>query len=201
MKHSGLFFIVLILCATAFLPFYNIAADQRLDKIRELYNKIQELDCGDACAHFRHEIVYNTMFPAIGLQTTAVQFFYYSGQVDPETDPYLLSHMLMKVKVTYNIAASAYYTIEYLYDEQGDLVFYYWMEEQAEAQGEKRFYFHNKKLIKVIVDCNPWDGDPVKYEDVKNFKAEDVREAASLVQKALDYKKLFETLITAEQWK
>jgi hypothetical protein len=201
MKNLRLGASLFVLLFMASLPCRSLSADERIDKIRELYQRIQELDCGDVCAHFKHEIVYNTMLPAIGLQTTAVQFFYFSGQLDPETDPYLLTHELKKVKVTYNIAASAYYTIEYLYDENGDLVFYYWREETAFEQNEKRFYFYNKKLLKVAMDYTPWEGDRVKYEDVKNFKKEDVQEATWLMQRALDYKTLFETLIAAEQWK
>jgi len=201
MKRPGSFHTLLVFLGIAFLLCDNVSADQRIDKIRELYQSIQELDCGESCAHFKHKIVYHTMMPAIGLQTTIVQFFYYSGQLDPETDPYLLTHELKKVKVTYNIAASVDYTIEYLYDEHDDLVFYYWKEETAVEQGEKRFYFHNNKLIKVIMDYRTWEGDSIKYTDTSHFKAEDRKTAESLIQKALDYKKLFEMLITVEQWK
>jgi hypothetical protein len=201
MKNIRLGASLFVLLFIASLPYRYLSADERIDKIHELYQRVQELDCGDVCAHYKHEIVYNTMLPAIGLQTTVVQFFYFSGQLDPEIDPYLLTHDLKKVKVTYNIAASAYYTIEYLYDENGDPVFYYWREETAFEQSEKKFYFENRQLIKVVMDYLPLKGDRVKYEDVKDFNPIDKKTAEYLLQKALNYRTLFETLIAAEQWR
>jgi hypothetical protein len=179
----------------------SIYADQRLDRIKDRYAAAGELECEAGCEHFRHTVTYNTMLPAVGLQTTTLTFYYLSDQADPEGDPYLLTRELVKVKVTYNVAASAFYSIEYLYDNQGAPMFYYWKEETNDAPGEKRYYFSGGALIRAAVDYHDQNGRKSTYVQDRDFSREDVTAAGAVLKQASDYKKLFDTLLQAEEWR
>jgi len=186
---------------SALSSFKTITADSRISHIRELYRQANKLECEVGCEHSQHRIQLNTMLPAIGLQTTTIRFIFTSNQKDPEQDPYWLTHTLHKVLVTYNIAASVNYTIEYLYDTKEEPVFYFWQEKinAGTEKQEKRYYFHKSKLIKAILDCKTDSGDPLNYSMTKRFKAEDVSQAKFLIKKSHEYRKLFKTLLKAEQ--
>jgi hypothetical protein len=93
--------------------------DGHIERICALYLEAQRLECsGDA--FFRHDITLNTNYPAIGLQTTAIRFIYFPRQVNPERNPCLPARTLKNAVVIYNIATSARYTMEYLYDGSGE---------------------------------------------------------------------------------
>ncbi|MBN1533982.1 MAG: hypothetical protein JXA20_15030 [Spirochaetes bacterium] len=173
--------------------------DGRIGRIRALYQEAQSLEnFGDA--FFRHEITLNTNYPGIGLQTTAIRFIYFPRQVDPENNPYLLTRTLKKAVVTYNIAASVHYTIEYLYDSSEQPVFYYWSEELSSATNQKRYYFHGGRLIQIIADYSK-DGTPVKYTRRKGFTREERESAAEVMKKAASYRSLFRQLVAIERLK
>jgi ubiquinone/menaquinone biosynthesis C-methylase UbiE len=113
----------------------------------------------------------------------------------------LQTHELFKITVTYNIAAGAFYTIEYLYDSQGALLFYYWKEDVSSPPQEKRYYYTRGTLFRAVVDYESDNAQRMKYLKDKDFSTEDLQDAARMVKKAADYKRLFETLVTAEQWR
>jgi hypothetical protein len=180
-------------------------ADQRIEKIRELYKSAQELACGEGCEGNVHELRMSTVLAAIGLQVTDVRFYFTSCQAAPEKDPSLMDHALKMVAVTYNVAAGMKYRIEHLYDGKGNPVFCYWKEEnehgEAPIVSEKRYYFQGGQLIQVIVDVKDEETAPRKYAQTSNFKAGDIADAKQMLAKALRYRGLFKTVLQAEQWK
>lgn len=192
---------LLAAAACLIVPAGRAHADPRLDAVRSRYEAAGKLENNDPEGQFRHTMTYNTMQAAIGLQTTVITFFKMSNQVDPEEDPYLQTHELFKITVTYNIAAGAFYTIEYLYDSQGALLFYYWKEDVSSPPQEKRYYYTRGTLFRAVVDYESDNAQRMKYSKDKDFSTEDLRDAARMVKKAADYKRLFETLVTAEQWR
>ncbi len=172
--------------------------DKRIKKIRSIYNEVKQFEEGIGNEHFHHDIILNTMHSVIGLQTTKIRFIYDSMQVDPEEDPYHLSHQLRKVIVRYNISASANYLIEYLFDEKQNLIFYFWQEKTMETN-ETRCYFYKKRLIRVIKDYKNDQGKSVKSTAKKNFKKNDLQDARSILKKANKYKKMFRQILSIEQ--
>ncbi len=181
--------------------------DGRIENIRALYKTARELACEneDACGGTVHRLRMATTLPAIGLQVTDVRFYHASWQAAPERDPYLMDHALKMVAVTYNVAGSVSCRIEYLYDEKGEPVFYYWQEKSGYGEkpvvSEKRYYFHNGKLIRVVMDVKGDGSAPPAYAHSSNFQAKDVADAKLAHGKALRYRGLFRTILQAEQWK
>ncbi|MCP4137014.1 MAG: hypothetical protein GY754_38960 [bacterium] len=183
--------LLILFCITAGSAFAN----PRIQKIRAFYNSITE-DSGNT-----HEIKLNTMMPAIGLQTTTIRFIYFSMQADAEKDPYMLKRTLAKVIVEYNISASMKYHIEYLYNEKGRLIFYFYKVTGGENR-EERCYFFKNRLIKIKV--NPLkneegitDSSP-RFNRTKNFTKKDRKKASRAVGKANKYRKTFTNLVSVE---
>lgn len=195
MKH----YVIILLALTPFLFRINALADGPIDHIKNLYQKAVELESDTGCDHCVHQVTLKTMLAAVGLRTTVIRLVNSADQVDPQKDPYWLKHSLHKVTVSYNIAASVDYTIEYLYDEKEEPVFHYWREKNAVRVEEKRFYFHQGKLIKVIMDYHTDAGEPVSYTMIKGFSGKDLAEGKSILSKAASYRKLFRSLVAAEE--
>lgn len=179
------------------------SGDKEISKIRKRYNSVKQLHSDE---RFEHHVTLNTIHAAIGLQTTKIRFLHSSWQSDPEKSPYLTETKLNMVIVTYNISASVIYTIEYLFDKEERLIFYFWQEviqNEDSNSKEKRYYFQNGKLIKVILDeCtrnNVQNDKSVVRRN--NFVKEDKDYSELIKSRAAEYKKLFENLETAEKLK
>lgn len=181
--------------------------DDRIEKIRALYKDAQELACEneDECGGTVHRLRMATTLPAIGLQVTDVRFYHTSWQAAPERDPYLMDSALKMVSVTYNIAGSVTFLIEYLYDEKGEPVFYYRQEKSGYGEkpvvSEKRYYFQNGRLIRVVRGDSGDESAPRTFTQLSSFQAKDVADAKLAHGKALRYRGLFKTILQAEQWK
>lgn len=178
-----------------------VHSDPRIHKIQQLYRETAKLECRSGCEKFRHEIKLHTMLPAIGLQNTHIIMYYQSAQLNPEKDPYLFSYKLKKISVSYNISASATFYMEYLYNEEENVVFFFWQEENPSQKESKRFYLHDNKLIKIIVTYDQQSKDKTNYTTVKNFKTSDLQKSRKILAKGKKYRNLFYRLIEAEKWK
>ncbi len=175
----------------------ELAADSRINKIKEIYNRAKELESYEGS---HHSVIYRTVLPAVGLQTTNVTFYYLSEQRSEQENPYHLTHRLLKVKVTYNVAASLFYTIEYLY-EQDKLIFYYCKEESANQPLEKRYYFAGGTLIQTIGDGPDASGNNRRVLQSEHFQKADQLAATAAINKAESYRRFFMQLLEAEQLK
>ncbi len=197
----------LLATALALVAAVPARGDGRIEKIRALYKSARELACEDEdeCGGTVHLLRMATTLPAIGLQVTDVRFYHTSWQAAPERDPYLMDSALKMVAVTYNVAGSVSCRIEYLYDEKGEPVFYYWQEKSGHGGepvvSEKRYYFQNGKLIQLIVNLKDDNGADRAGTRSSNFQAKDVADAKLAHDKALRYRGLFRTILQAEQWK
>jgi hypothetical protein len=84
-------------------------------------------------------------------------------------------------------------------------VFYYRQEKSGYGEkpvvSEKRYYFQNGKLIRVVMDVKGDGSAPPAYTHSSNFQAKDVADAKLAHGKALQYRGLFRNILTAEQWK
>jgi len=195
----SVFVIVLAIFTTA----ASSAKPDRIENIRKLYKKAGELECETGCEQFSNKIILNTMVPGIGLQTTVISFTYTSIQKAPEDDPYLLAYILHKVTVTYNIAASEKYRLEYLYDEKEEPVFYYWKRERPldNTIDEKRYYFQDQKLIMAKVDMRSPSPEKGSYSVTAGFQKGDIHSASTAVSQAKQYRSLFKKICEAGEMK
>ncbi len=182
--------------------------DPRIERIRRLYQEAQSLeDKKDPMP--AHEVKFETMMPAIGLQTTRVTFLYTSWQANPEKDPYLLGHRLHKVNVRYNVAAMAGHSVEYLYDDKERPVFYYSRSERENYSNktpdkvinERRYYFDSGTLIMAVVNVVDDDGKTEKYTSTGTFKQNDVFLGRTAFYNAERYLKFFKQMVEIERLK
>lgn len=163
--------------------------DSRIEAIRSRYNQALEIEQGGL--NYHHDIVLNTMLPAVGLQTTKIRFIYTSEQASPEKDPYLLTRKLHLVRVTYNVAASAQFHMEYLFDDRERPIFYFEQEKREDSIKEKRLYFGKGVLIRII--------DSGRSPGAALISTEDHREARSIVRRAEEYLRFFRNLVRIEE--
>ncbi len=177
-------------------------ADERLDRIRALYEKAVGMERDPMGSERSHTATMNTILPAIGLQTTTIRFLYESRQINARTDPYLLERRLIKTTVRYNIAASVHYTIEYLYDDQEQPVFFFWQEKSMQPESdEKRIYFHNGKIFMTNMRYHDSGGAFVRYIRTGGFSRNEKKQGNSAFMKAKQYLRHFRFLVELEHIK
>ncbi len=163
--------------------------------IKQRYRQAAELEkAGDS----HHQVTFSTVLPAVGLQRTTVRFVYQSEQADPERDPYLLKHDLVKVSVDYNVAASAQIRSEYLYDARGGLIFYFHREESSDGLQADRFYFRSGKPFKLLQDAGSVDGEPAR-KTITELSPAHKRQAEAAAAKAKKLRHHFAELLKLEQ--
>lgn len=178
-----------------FLSHLNIitAQESAFNKIKELYYK------ANSDNYQTHKLNMNTMRAAIGLQNTDVVFYYNSQQVNPEESHYKLDYHVVKIEVSYNISASMDYKIEYLFDENKNLIFYFSKVEGMWENSSLRYYLENNKLIKVISKSTNENGENEDYTDLKKFSQNDVNFANEYIQKSKKYLAFFNEMIKIEK--
>jgi hypothetical protein len=178
----------------------RLEADPRIDAIKAQYEKVREIENDASSEWKRHDLVINIMYHVVGLEKMQIQF-YHEDEVHPSIDPNKVNERLLKVKMTYNVSTSVYYTIEYLFNDKGEFVFYFWQEKitSGPITSEKRFYFDLGALFMVNVSYHTASGQNVAYIGTDQIKKEEQEAAAGA--RALDYKTLFESIVAAEKWK
>jgi hypothetical protein len=82
----------------------------------------------------------NGPYPAVGTYKTTVKFYYTFG--DREKNPY--PDRLLKIVVATDRAAATE-TVEYLFDERGNLIFYF-----EKKEDERRIYFTGEKAFRIL---------------------------------------------------
>lgn len=80
---------------------------------------------------------------AVGNHNQTFEFWYIEREDEPMT------YQPLKVMATRVVSAYKIYE-EWLFNEKGDLLFYYLKDESDENQPEKRYYFNNGELIQTI---------------------------------------------------
>lgn len=118
-------------------------------KIRQLYRQTGERIAEAEKSFPESEVFFSemtvnkggTMYPAVGNFKSVFSFYYTYG--DREQEPY--PNRLMKVTIKTERAANEEFG-EYLFDEKGNLVFYF---EKINDEPESRFYFWGGKIIRI----------------------------------------------------
>ncbi len=173
----------------------NITAQESaLKKIKDLYYK------ANADNYQSHMVSLNTMRAAIGLQTTKINFYYESEQANPDESSYKLDYHLVKIVVSYNVAASMDYRIEYLFDENENLVFYFRKAEGMWENSTLRYYLDKNELIKVDSKSINELGESVGYTSLKNFKQADINIIKQYIEKSKKYLAFFNQMIEIESF-
>jgi hypothetical protein len=198
MKHR---MIITALCLTMAIAGAEAATENPdIARIRKLYEDARKKECGAGCEHYNYTVTLNSILPATGPQTKKIQFTLTAEQASPREDPYLFRRNLHKVTVSWNISASAQYTVEYLYDEKERPVFFFHREAATGGSSEKRFYFTGNRLIRVDMTTGPDAGSNGRYVRERGFKENEIREARTIIHRAVRYRKLFRTLAEACDW-
>jgi len=148
--------------------------------------------------YFFHKVEFNSMLAAIGLQTTSLTFYYEAWQVNPEKDPYEMDANLIKLLLTYNIAASVYYTQEYIFNSDETLMYYMYKEENDYDPNKSQtlhYYFDKEKLVQLEKQ------ETDKEIQILDFDIEEQGKSTAIIQKAKSYLLVFKSLLDVEQLK
>ena len=123
----------------------SAAAKNRVAEIRKLYEDAQAriafADTMKTDGLPRNDMVVTGDYMVAGAgPCTDVTHYYFDGDFDEEASqeifkPYFITHR-------YNVAATKFYQ-EFLFDDKGDLVFYY--EKETSENNETRFYFGSQE--------------------------------------------------------
>ena len=169
------------------------AQEEAVKEIKTRYYEVNEDN------FYIHSLTFNSMKAAIGMQTTDVKYYFFSWQKDPETDPYLLDYSIAKIEITYNISASMNYTIEYLFDENENLIFYFYKAEGMWENEESRYYLEKDNLIKCTVNKTIETGEEQKYTKTKKFSTKENETVKKAISKAKKYIKSFYLMLEIEE--
>ena len=137
-----------------FLSFFGVLKAQTNDikHIREKYSAIQKQIVAqknnDIPENNTHIIIKQNM-PAIGEQQIDYNFYFELEDYNGSDDKIPEHHNLLFATRKYNVAASSETYEEFLYDESGNLIFYF-QKVREEKCSQLRCYFKDNKLIKVI---------------------------------------------------
>lgn len=191
----------IIFLVSLIVPVSLLSSEADIKEIRERYNVVSKDIEREDLLH--HEIAFRTLVPGIGFQHTTMRFYYEFLQ-DGETGE-ILESPLIKLTLDYMIAASVSFYVEYLFDEQEEVIFYYLRAEGYEC-GEKRFYFNGEKLIKMKINAlgeEYIESDAgyiyEAYEKTGDFGPEDHAKAQEIVKRAREYVAFFDEMQRMEQ--
>lgn len=146
-------FITIISCILCFSLFYPVAQTKE-DKIKEINNSYNRVAQGVGYGEFFvNEVKANATrlslhFP--GYYQHAQKYFYRITAQHPEP-------LLLLVAVRTEKKKIEYYR-EYLYDEEGNLQFYYEKQNDTKPYKQVRIYFFNTHVIKVLHDKTEFKG-------------------------------------------
>jgi hypothetical protein len=144
-----------------------------------------------------HEIKFETNKRAIGKQYTSVKFYYPFPidsvvEADENTQFLYIYKPPVFVSVEYNIAAAQNNTFNY-YFNKGSLIYYSYVSEGAYGNENEKYYFSKNDLIKFETHTN--DDYIIKEE---SFTEQDMSRATNILEKASEYRKMFDELVKLE---
>ena len=146
MKRSFIIICALLAAAVGASAQTSAAAKKRVAEIREMY-AVAQADIARADTMKmedrlpRNDMVVTSDYMVAGAgPCTEVTHYYFTGDYDENLDrdyfvPYFIMHK-------HEVASNTFYQ-EFLYDENGDLVFYY--EKDISENNETRFYFGSQE--------------------------------------------------------
>lgn len=165
--------IVLLLLFSSIFPIFS--QTDALKNIRQQYSDVHrdiKAQKNEDIPKNHAQIIINQMMPSIGAQT--IEYNFYFSLVEP-VDDYSFDHYLSFATRKYNVAQSLFVYEEFLYDSDGNLIFYF-DKELSQNCTELRCYFENNKLFKVLYKVADLEAnkcpDASKYKTILNSKNE-----------------------------
>ncbi len=138
----------------------------RIEDIREAYNEVNKMIQNDE--YYRTEISVNSSnlsFPAVGIFNRQITMFW-------ESRPWAeTAYGIIKIHVKSEISAAEYYD-EYLFDEEGNLIFCY--KDGGYDEIQRRYYFSGGRLLRLIAEGTVYDSP----DEQQKKEAADVLKAA-----------------------
>jgi hypothetical protein len=199
-------YLFLFFAITTFLQAQNTKIDNIIKFCKSIDEKIGEEE--SFSGYWIHTINLVTNRRAIGPQTTTIKFYYEQPgdslvEKDGSSDFLDIYKPPVKVKVDFNIAASQNITIEYYYNEEGKLVYYHLLTKGEYRNGEGNYYFENDKPVKIKFTPLNEEKEVLEkfqsFEKDSEFTRQDILNVKKILNKADDYKKMFDQLIYIEK--
>jgi hypothetical protein len=138
------------------------------------------------------ETKLHLMVPGIGPQTKIFRFYVVDRDFEEEEEP-RVEHFLRKVTVDYMIAASVSVHEEYLYDNQGELIFQFSDLQGAECSQKRTYYQAGKPFEISVKPCKKKSESlPRPFPNLHQKKTEAERKNAAT------YQTIFQNLVEPE---
>ena len=172
--RKPLTFVFIILAAA--IAVSSQTTDKKIEKIRSVYTDIAEKarlaetdeEQGQYGALVMNEIVVNKsrhQWRAVGIYGQTYRFFYNGG----DSEKHLYPDHLVMVKGSRAVSGRKY-DEEYLFDDAGQLVFYYQRSQNDDSSpAERRIYFSLGRAIRIIEDGK--SRDRLTAADTETVKA------------------------------
>ncbi len=189
----------ILICSFLLLLTISLFSQEEIIKNVQETQEMIEMD-----AYRYHEVVFQSNLAAIGLQETKIRFYYTDWQRIPEEDPYLMDAKLIKIEIRYNIAASAEIYQEYIFDDNGILMYYYLKETGAVGYYNNAtisLYIKNNKLLSFEKEELNEGGETVNDFKKSTFNKEEKALFESVSKKAEQYYAYFQEIRKLEQLK
>ncbi len=156
MKMKKQLLSLLVLLIFSFSVFAQKSIDKQIENIRKTYTEVSQKiestekdeESGRTSELAVNELVINKLnksWSAVGNYRVVFKFYYQNKDEEPYPT------QLLKVTKKSEISARNYYE-EYLYDKEGNLIFYFEKSEDGEFPEERRIYFNKQKPIRIIED-------------------------------------------------
>lgn len=203
MKISALIFCAFFLTSTLF------SQEETVKEIRKIYidyNKKIEDAKNEGVNYLPTKIEVSTIQnrPALGPVSFNITYFYDEHtNIDENYD--VMKNWAIIRKVIYKEGMPSYTDYkEILFDENGNLIFFY-SKLSGYTCGEKRFYFDKNKLVKV--KFNPFENEDYMGENDfpsftrygNNLNKDDLDWQKAILEEAAHHKKAFEHLYESTQ--
>ena len=163
--------IIILTLATVIFGAANIDAKSKADdayikKVRQIYSNSVNASKDEYTAHMA--CTANHILPATGMQNVKFDFYYQIDGPDDVHDSTIISNVFL-IRLSYNYAARNFYE-EYLFDDKGNLIFFYQSGDGILDDYEKtefRYYFKPNGALVYANQKDSNGGKVVRNTDLK----------------------------------
>ena len=163
--------IIILTLATVIFGAVSIDAKSKADdayikKVRQIYSNSVNASKDEYTAHMA--CTANHILPATGMQNVKFDFYYQIDGPDDVHDSTIISNVFL-IRLSYNFAARNFYE-EYLFDDKGNLIFFYQSGDGILDDYEKtefRYYFKPNGALVYANQKDSNGGKVVRNTDLK----------------------------------
>jgi hypothetical protein len=174
------------------------AQNKKIEEIRNYYNNLNKdlQSLKESNVPCTYEIKLQRTIPGTGPQSLLITYYFFEKDLIYEQGNKI---ELVKISVSYNIAARKFYREFVFKDEK--LIFYFFKPDINNATNEIRNYYDDNKLILYAVAPEQSIAEYNQTRTLKssNFTADEMKESRGILESAAEYLKNFKNLVKIQE--